>query len=316
MLRHIQSCRRRVICRWYQRRLRKTEKLCFFIGGARSGTTMLNAMLNAHPHIAMGVEYGLHTKMQCDDRKWRAVLGDLLFVTERHFKNGHLASSGSRLPASLFQNAVANPRVVGDKNAARLAEHALQFGPEAFDAHADWPQHFIHLMRNPYDVIATMCRRRSAEKWLAMPLISQQRAPHVLGEQPDPMREIIARGERELQNGDQLVYAAARLFIRAEGVLLMKRHGKYPMLDLHYARITQDTRAEMRRLIEWLGLACDDAYLSACERFVGPTSRTREQIEHLLSDDVRGLIDEQIRRFDFLRGYGWDSDAPADEVMS
>ena len=305
------------------RHFRKTDKMCFFIGSGRTGSSLLGALLNAHPEIVIAHEYNLIWRIlgyKMPSLFLSTHLIEMMFYTkQQNRKPGGLHHCGYRYyMEGMHQHDVSNPRVFGDKKATLFSLAVREYGPKKVETllRGGWPIRLIHIIRNPYDVIATMHRwysnnshaqlfRHCSANWRL-----RNAFPEIPVGEADPMREMVERGEREQRENKMLMLLAAHFFTVMEGVLLMKKHGASPILDVHYKHLTQNPAEKIKRIVQWLGLECDEDYLSACAQMVGPMSRTREQVAHLFTEDVRALIDEQIQRFDFLRGYGWDTDEP------
>ena len=317
------------------RHFRKVEKICLFIGESRTGSTLLGALLNAHPEIVIAHEYNICKVLinkSKTDNKYK-VFRNLLVIHslsnmrwDTLYRNTEGLTQAERryVVEGMCQCDISNPRVLGDKDAVQVARVVRRFGAEKMEAlfRGLRPIYFICPIRNPYDAIATNYGNyANMAKWMFKPpnLLSTWRSvPPQWKESEDPMAELIERGESELRQGKPLMQLVAYFFAMMEGVLLAREHSekhseKYKasrFLDVHYMHVTQRPIDEIKRAVHWLGLECSEDYLSACARLVGPMSRTRDRIAHLFTDDVRALIDEQIQRFDFLHGYGWDTDEP------
>ena len=306
------------------RSLHKVEKICLFIGESRTGSTLLGALLNAHPEIVIAHEYGICEKLERHQPRSRLsvvfCLEDILESALQKNQEGLIQSNYRYVVEGMHQCDVSNPRVLGDKRTIQTAKMVREFGAEKVEALFQGlkPIYFIFPIRNPYDAIATNYGHyANMEKWMfELPgLLSIWRSipPQWKGSE-DPMAELIERAESELRQGKPLMQLVAYFFAMMEGVLLAREHSEKHkasrFLDVHYMHVTQRPIDEIKRAVHWLGLECSEDYLSACARLVGPVSHTRERIAHLFTDDVRALIDEQIQRFDFLHGYGWDTDEP------
>ena len=300
---------------------RKVEKICLFIGESRTGSTLLGALLNAHPEIVLAHEYNV-CKVLSEKSRARHSLSVIYSLSNMRWSALHKNTDGLTqskyryVVEGMHQCDVSNPRVLGDKDAVQVARVVREFGAEKVEAlfRGLRPIYFVCPIRNPYDAIATNYGHyANMEKWIfeRPNLLSTWRSvpPQWQGSE-DPMAELIERAESELQQGKPLMQLVAYFFAMMEGVLLAREHNSSRFLDVHYMHVTQRPIDEIKRAVHWLGLECSEDYLSACARLVGPVSHTRERIAHLFTDDVRALIDEQIQRFDFLHGYGWDTDEP------
>ena len=300
---------------WTAQRLLGVKKLCYFIGSGRSGTTLAGALLNAHPKIIIVNEYNLFSRLRGAAgalARWREY--DAALRRNREDNANGLVNTGYdySVPGG-HQSRTVYPRVFGDKKAVESAQPFRKFGPEQFEVwgRQDWPACFIHMIRNPYDAITTMYSRNNPRSYTFRDLTWRTPRPEIPGGADDPMRELLDRTAREQGENRILLQSIMHFFARAEGVMLLQKHGTPELINVHYCRLVESLRTELPRIITRLGLECDEAYLAMCERIVKPPSRTRTRLAELWTDDVRALVDAQIRRFDFYEGYGWDADNPA-----
>lgn len=132
------------------------------IGNARSGSTVLGAVLDAHPAMVVANE------TQASATLWRgldrtAILGEL------HGNAAHAAATGRQSEGYSYQigpgpDAKAEVRVVGDKiwNPATLLLHGDHGLIPSLEERLGVPVRIIHAIRNPFDTIATMHRRSGA----------------------------------------------------------------------------------------------------------------------------------------------------------
>lgn len=307
--------------------LRKTERLCFFIGTGRSGSSLVAAILNAHPKIVLArEEFFLLRRLRANTHTpagKRRQLGALIHHAylqgareqqqtrpDNEFLRRHHIEGG-------YQRMVSSPVVLGEKSSSYYSMLARKRGPEELEATLnfgrDWRLHFIQTLRNPYDMIATAHRYRKNEPdhYLFQETFAwrKKRFTEHFGGDNDPMEPLLARARADLDKGQPLLYLAAHFFSRFEGVQLMKKYGSN-IIDVHYKHMTENPEQEIRRVVAWLGLDMTDSYVRDCKNIVRPMTRSRHEIENLYTPDVRALIDEQIKRFDFLQGYGWDTDDP------
>lgn len=296
-------------------RLSRVEKTCFFIGNGRSGSTLAGAMLNAHPQMLFAFESYAFKRMAGQSRCRRLHLwgGTLRLAGRQAAEELHNTGYDYTIPGAR-RAAPAFPRVVGDKHAAPVSELFRKLGPKKLAAQAleGRPMCFVHMMRNPYDVITTMHRWHGPDHGRFKDDFSW-RTPGlgIPDGDADPMRDLLEYAKRELRDGNRLPYLACHFFARAEGVWLLKTQGEpSSVIDVHYARLADAPRTELSRIAERLGVDRNEAWLRACERFAKPVSRTRTKLAHLWTEDLRKLTDEQISRFNFLQGYGWTQDEP------
>ena len=149
-----------LLARRYRRRLRDVERFCFMLGYARSGTTLVGQLLNAHHSVVIANEApGVRFFGQVDSQ---AELFALLVRwakgnAERGFRGGggyHYVIPGS------WQGRTDGIRVVGYKKVVR-ATAALGRDTALIDrirSMVTVPLRVIHVIRDPFDTIATSAR--------------------------------------------------------------------------------------------------------------------------------------------------------------
>lgn len=126
----------------------------------------------------------------------------------------------------------------------------------------------------------------------------------------DSLGVLIQKALREIGNPPtkrSLLYLICYYFAQIEGVFLAKKYSNCQIIDVHYADLTNNPRQELSRIFKELELECDENYLQACESVIKPTSITRHSIEELWTDELKAIVAEQMRRFDWLNRYTWDN---------
>lgn len=136
------------------------EKYCCFVGYPRSGHTLIGAMLTAHPDAIVSHELDalLYVAAGCSKRQLFQLIRDrdLWFAA----REGRWNEFKYAVPGQ-WQGRIRTLRVIGDKKGGQTAER-LSRRPELLDkleAMVEIPVHYVHIVRNPYDNIATMARR-------------------------------------------------------------------------------------------------------------------------------------------------------------
>lgn len=136
------------------------DRMCFFIGYPRSGHSLVGALLDAHPEVVLAHELNFLQAFQ-KGRPPRLLSRYLRYNAAAFASLGRAWSGYSYRVPGQWQGAATRVRVLGDKKGAgtsrRLAHH-----PELADRLADelpWEATFLHVVRNPFDNIATWSRR-------------------------------------------------------------------------------------------------------------------------------------------------------------
>ncbi len=154
-----------------QRDIDRVEKFVFFVGYPRSGHSVIGSMMDAHPNMIIPHEFMLFQKMTEGSftAQNKTVLFNALYQKSyRDAKNGWRSPSYNTVKGyTLF---VGTPwhatfhgslKVIGDKSGGQTVmaygKDKFQF-KKAFSSIRDTvqiPIRVIHVVRNPYDMIAT-----------------------------------------------------------------------------------------------------------------------------------------------------------------
>jgi hypothetical protein len=145
--------RTRFRARARQRPLDRVRSLVLFVGNARSGTTLVRSLLDAHPNVVLGNEVNVLERF-CAGEDWPTVAGRIIASADRFRRAPVWEGYGYDVRRRERQSAVL---VIGDKKAAASAR-ALMKDVFLLDRLAEWsalPVRVVHCVRNPFDVITT-----------------------------------------------------------------------------------------------------------------------------------------------------------------
>lgn len=251
-----------------RRALADLERFCFFLGYARSGSTLVGALLNAHPEIVIANELDVLRYVEMGTS--RNQIFSLLLQRDRDFAVFGYQWTGYdyKVPGQ-FQGTFERLRVMGDKRAGR-STHRLGEHPDLLDAlrrTVGVPVRVIHVVRNPYDTITTMAW--NSKRTLA---------------------PVVARYQRMSAAVD-----AARSCLDPE-----------ELLDIRYESFVEHPEEQLSELCRFLGVTTPFEYLRACASLVEPTSsRSRDRLPW--SAGERREVESLIGRRPVLAGYEFDS---------
>jgi Sulfotransferase family len=215
----------------------------FIVGCARSGTTLVHRIVDAHPEIAITPE------MHWITRQFRSRNG---LVTPKLVSEltGHkrfaqfeiprqqfegLLGSGEALPYPTFlrrlfglYGKIKNKPLVGNKTPAYIRR--------MLDLHALWPEaKFVHIIRDGRDV--------------CLSVLNWKKADHIVGRyaswEEDPVSTTALWWERKVRKG------------REDGAAL----GPALYHEMYYGDLVEDPERECKRLCEFLGVPYNDAMI-------------------------------------------------------
>ena len=267
---------------WRHRRdFNDVRRFCLFVGRARSGTTLIGSLLDAHPNACIATELGALNYVQSG---WSRP--QLFALLRRNAavaaQRGNEWTGYSYQVPGQWQGRYARLRVIGDKQAAGTLR-ALVVGdrhapldsrppassPDLLDrlrALVGVPLRFVHVIRNPFDQMASAFHRL-----------------------PDVTLEELAR----------------RNFLWVEMLKeLRERLSPDELLDVYHEDVIADPRRELTRLCRFLDLEASDSYLDACAAVVSPAPhRQRESVEW--PPGVVDSFEQRLREYPYLAHYSF-----------
>ena len=245
---------------------------CMFIGYARSGHSLIGALLDAHPNVIIADQLDALEQIQAGIGK-QDLFQLLLHNSRSRVEQGRARGGHSYHVPGQWQGRFTTLRVIGDKKGQR-ATSRLREDPELLrklGQTLDLPVKVFHVIRNPYDNIATKYLKRSRHG-------------------PVDLRCLIEEH-----------------FVLCQTIVDVKRHLRSGVMrDVYHEAMIEDPRHWVRTLCEFLGIQCPDDYVRACSKIVfSSPNKSRCDIEW--SHDNRELVRTRMASIDFLSGYCFDA---------
>lgn len=240
------------------------EKYVMFIGQPRSGTSLIGSLLNAHPDIWIAQE--LNALRYVARGYAREQLYWLLQMRDHEFDAGGRQWTGYdyTLPGQ-WQGKCRRLRVIGDKKAG-LSTELLRQQPELLgrlEHLVHVPIRIFHLVRNPFNVIATIHRKRHRT---SLPL------------------------------------AVTMYFRRCETNWQLMRDPSLAIMTRRLEDLIAAPDAHLTEMCHFLGLDAPPDYLAACRAKLFDTPR-QSQTEVQWPDALVQRVLEQMTEYPFLEGY-------------
>lgn len=249
------------------------EHFCFFIGYARSGHTLVGAMLDAHPDAVIAHELDA---VSCVRHHFtRAQLFALLLERDRRFGSMGRTWAGYEYEVpGQYQGRYQRLRVLGDKRANSAALQIARW-PELLDRIrrvVKVPIRVVHVTRNPFDNIATAARKHTY-----------------------PLADVSA-----------VAQATAWYEQSFAGVVRIRQLlDPSELVDVRYESFVEEPAASLAELCRFVGLEPGDDYLKACAGLVWTNvNRSRDRVEW--TDEERQGVERLIERYELLGSYSFD----------
>jgi hypothetical protein len=257
--------RSRALARRHREDFASLERFVLFVGYPRSGHSLIGSLLDAHPeaivahelHVLRYLRYGFSREQ---------IFALLLERSAEQASAGRSFTGYDYVVPDQWQGRFTRLRVIGDKRGGTTIRK-LSSRPHLLpklERVIGLPVHYVHVVRNPWDNVATIFRRGESRD-LA------EACEHYLS---------MVRG---VQRFRERVPASA-------------------VLDVYHERFVAQPREELVRLCRFVGLEADDGYLEACAKLVWTRpNRTRDQIAW--PAEVRDRIARACDEVPFLRAY-------------
>lgn len=242
-----------------------------FVGYPRSGHSLVGHLLDAHPDTLVAPELDALRYLQAGFTRSQIYYLLLERVKEvRRQQDGAPGSSYSYAVPGQWQGSFENLRVIGDKKGGGSA---LRFGMypnlySRFRTVIDDRVRFIHVIRNPYDNIATLSRRRQ----------------------------------------EPLSVTTDRYFFMCDSaVALQSWVEQEEWHELRHEDLISEPRRTLTDLCHFVGVAPLDGYLEACCSIIyASPHRSRFDVEW--PPPLLDQIATRCSSISFLRNYRHDSD--------
>ena len=251
-----------------RRAFRDIECFCFLIGYPRSGSTLLGSLLNAHPEMVIAHEVDALRYVR--PGLTRNQLFAMILDRDREFDHiGRRWHGFDYAVSGPAQDGFGRFRVIGDKHAGPAARR-LHGDPQLLGrvrSLVGVPIRVIHLVRNPFDNIASMAHNHGR-----------------------PISTITGQYRRQGRAVDEV-----------RGRLAVDE-----LLDIRYETIATDPAASVRDICHFIGLEASVEYVEACSALVDPAGRRgRDRFEW--SSSERSEVEELIASRQQLAGYTFDN---------
>lgn len=233
-----------------------------FIGYARSGTTTIGFLLGVHPNIVISRETDVmrQSRYMTKNEVYSTIVRDsLLDMAVRQRRKRTLPT----LRAGRFKKLL----VIGNKRSEYYLRNPSQID-NLCDKFTDVSIKFIHVYRNPYDVITTKAK--------------------------------VSRNVRTFaERVDKYTKAVGGIDI------IKQRVGKENVFDIQLEKFIENPKTILKELCGFLGVSAPSDYLDSCVKavFKKPTI-TRHDIEW--SEPLIKKVKQEINKVEHLKQYSYE----------
>lgn len=248
------------------------KTFCLFIGHNKSGTSMLGALLDAHPNVILADE--VDALKYVDSWFSRSQIFHILRrASRRELLKGRVTArrlqAYSWLVPNQWQGRYQQLQVVGDSTSGTSTR---RFG------------------RDPH----LLSRLQKKMGTVNVKLILVIRNPF------DPISLIMIRGQRSFEN------AIEHYFSNCEIVAKMRQQiDPSHLLPMRYEDFISQPQAHLTAVCQFLGIEASEAYLNACASILDDTPQQGRQLVPWEEQWIK-VVEDRISQFDFLQGYSFE----------
>jgi hypothetical protein len=270
-----------------RRKYRKVKTFCCFIGYSRSGHTLVGSLLDAHPDIIISTESDAFKLISEGYRKdalyfyldyWAKFVSKIL---------GNKWTGYSYKVDNGIQGTKKFPIVIGDKEGnSSLNRIANDFNlTKRLASTVKVPVKYIHITRNPFDIISTMHNRN---KNVANVTDSKTFVENGIVDEEVLLRKI---------NG---------FFRKVDKMEKLIKSNSLDIITIKHEDIVSDSHKNLGQLVEFLGIKPTIEYLDSCAELVfKKPHKSRESF--VWPDEYKDLVKEKINQYSFLKDYSFDN---------
>lgn len=279
------------------------EKFVFFVGSEYSGTGIIASLLDAHPNVVIADKHLLFKDCMGSHLEKESVLHHKLGLYNALYKSSYFSRQcGSRSSMEVSINGSLNQQkrflhqqVIGDLSSQALSKLIqTPSGRKCFNeilSKFDVPVVLIHVVRNPYDIIATNIL-------------------HAMSTQPG-MKLSVPAGKKIDPRKDLVMSEAQKMFRHAadEYVLLKSsQEASFEVQKINIEDYIMDPEKTAKRI-------CDALKLTVCtQEFITQFRKTAftsvASDRHLIEWNADSLqhLESNIAKIPTFNGYSFDND--------
>lgn len=254
------------------KQFKNIENYCIFIGYQRSGSSLIGALLDAHPNAVIAHELNVMQYFEANFNK-NQIYYLLQQNSQEYAEKGRNWSGYSYQVPNQWQGKYQEIKVIGDKKAA-LSAIKISKNPQLLQQIKNTvgvPIKIIHIMRNPYDNITTMFKKSDRKNTNALNFRETIEYYFSLCDDINKIKQLVP---------EDSVY------------------------DIKQESVINNPQKNLKELCVFLELEADEAYLQDCASIIFKSPRKTRETTEWKSEDIE-LVARKISDYDFLQGYSF-----------
>ena len=296
----------------------------FFIGYARSGSSIVSSFIDAHPHAIVSYQYGIFVDEKKELLKDKTNLFNQLYIRSQYdIKSGgrsHTKKNYTLHVSSLWQGEYDRYiSLIGDKNAGKTVDVYVN-SPSTFlnrykilQETVGVPIKVVYVVRNPFDIISTSVLYSNGKKLSTSKLDSDDRV--LVSHYKSMMKRLYDDGnmkefqDARLEAGNLSKAINNRVVERTKAIEdIIDLIGTENVWQVHNTDLVDDPKKTLREMCSFFELDCSTDYIDTCAGQVFKSvSRTRDLLVWP-QKERQMVMDGIVRRFSFFSRYTFKSD--------
>ena len=145
----------------------------------------------------------------------------------------------------------------------------------------------IHVIRNPYDNIASMVFLSDRNKY-------------------STFKNIKRSNETYTFNSNYTAKLIKKYFRYHQAIVSLKEKYNFEIIKVHGTDLILDPKGALLRLCNHLGVTCSNDYLEMCSKKIYKTESRTRLLLNWTKQELK-LIEQNIKKYSCLKGYTFDS---------
>lgn len=271
----------------------------FFVGHPCSGHSIVGSLIDSHPHMVVSHEYTLFKKLSTGVlAPTKPDIFNKLWTESQAVARKQGARAIDEKGYTLYVDGLYEGKyvdyidVIGDKRGDRVIEMFM-------DHPSNWSKVYailsslnvtlkvIHVIRNPYDNIATLAFFVETSSKRTFGSVKQSNKTYTF-------------------NSNHILKWITFYFKHHEGIVNATKKYNLNIIEVHGKDLISDPKGALLRLCDQLGVTCSDDYLEKCSKKIFKTESKTRYLVNWTGKQLE-LIQQNIKKYSCLKGYTFDS---------
>ncbi len=259
----------------YRKLFKNIETYCMFIGYARSGHSLIGSLLDAHENIIIAHELNV-LKYISNGYNRNQIFYLLLKNSNKELTVRKRISSGySYYVDNQWQGSYSKLRIIGDKKGGGSSQIIANNTKllKKLKTTIGLKIKCIHIIRNPYDNISTIAKRKNS------------------------LTNVVSA---DIQR------AIDFYFSKVETVAKIKDEKSLDIIDIRHEDFIDNPKMYLNKICKFIGANPSTEYLNDCSNIIFKKSH-KSRYDINWSGELIEIVKNRILKYPFLKGYSYES---------